>query len=121
MSKTNLNPINIGSIARGAAVELFEMALTKVTANIADKSTDATAGREITLKFKFKPDEDRRCCMVSTTASTKLAGAEEHVSKIYLGKDEDGKSYAFDSDPRQVVLFEPPVKDENLLAFNGKP
>lgn len=117
MPKPQLNPLNIGSIARGAAVELFEMAIEKVTANIADKSTDPTASREITLKFKFKPDDDRRTVQVVTTANTKLAGAEEHISKIYLGKDESGKTYAFDSDPRQEVLFEPPQEENNLLKF----
>lgn len=120
MPKSDLNPIHIGSIARGAAIELFEKALTQVTDNIADKSIDATASREIILKFKFKPDEDRRCAQVVTTAVTKLAGCEEHVSKIYLGKDESGKSYAFDSDPRQEVLFQPPATDTNLLEFQGQ-
>lgn len=121
MSKPDLNPINLGSIARGAALELFDMAMTKVTANIADSATDPDAAREITLKFKFKPDSDRRCCQVFTTAQTKLAGCEEHVSKIYLGKDESGKVYAFDADPRQETLFQPPPADRNLLEFNGKP
>jgi hypothetical protein len=120
MPKPDLNPINLGSIARGAALELFDMAMEKVTANIADSSTDASASREITLKFRFKPDEDRRCAQVTTTASTKLAGCEEHVSKIYLGKDESGKAYAFDSDPRQEILFQPPPPERNLLEFNGK-
>ena len=121
MSNSSRNPINLGSIARGAALELFDMAMEKVTANIADSSADASAVREITLKFKFKPDDDRRCAQVTTTASTKLAGCEEHLSKIYLGKDESGKAYAFDSDPRQEVLFQPPPADRNLLEFNGKP
>lgn len=120
MPKPDLNPINLGSIARGAALELFDKAMTKIAENIADKSTDATASREIVLKFKFKPDEDRRCAQVVTTAKTTLAGCEEHVSKIYLGKDEKGTAWAFDSDPRQEVLFQAPAKDENLVEFSGR-
>jgi hypothetical protein len=118
MAKPELNPLNLGSIARGAAIELFEDGLAKVVANIADKATDATASREIVLRFKFKPDDDRRACVVATTLTTKLAGHEEHVSKIYLGKDEHGKSYAFESDPRQEILFEPPAEEDNLVDFN---
>lgn len=117
MKQPDLNPINLGSIARGAAIELFDLAMVKVAENIADKSTDASAAREIVLRFKFKPDDDRRAVLVSTTASTKLAGAEEHVSKIYLGKDEAGKVYAFDSDPRQEMLFQPPPEERSLIDF----
>jgi hypothetical protein len=117
MPKPDLNPINLGSIARGAAIELFDKAMLKVTENIADKSTDATAAREIVIKFKFKPDDDRRSASVVTTTTTKLAGCEEHVSKVYLGKDDQGNVLAFDSDPRQEVLFQAQPKDENLIDF----
>ncbi len=120
MSKPELNPLNLGSIARGAAIELFEQGLEKVIANVADKSTDATAPREIVLRFKFKPDDDRRSCIVGTTLTTKLAGCEEHVSKIYLGKDDKGHSYAFDTDPRQEILFEPPPEEESLIDFEDR-
>lgn len=115
--KSELQPLNLGSIARGAGLELFNIEIAKVAANIDDKSTDATAAREITLKFKFKPDAERKSLQVTTKASSKLAPVSDHASRAYLGKDEAGTVYVFDSDPRQDILFQPPAAQENLLDF----
>lgn len=117
MPRTDLNPLNLGSIARGAALELFDKAIRQVADNIADKTTDATAPREIVLRFRFEPDEDRRSAIVTTSCSVKTAAVSEHASKAYFGKDPEGRSYAFDQDPRQDVLFEPPPIDNKLLEF----
>ena len=119
MPKPNLEPINLGSIARGAGLELFNIEIAKVAANIDDKSTDATATREITIKFKFKPDPERKSLQVTTKATSKLAPVSDHASRAYLGKDESGNTYVFDQDPRQDILFEPPAQDKNLLDFKS--
>lgn len=119
-TKPELNPLNLGSVANGAAIELFEKAMQKVAANIADTSTDATAGREITLKFKIKPDDERKTLYVTTTSSVKLAPIAEHTSKSYLGKDTAGNTHIFDRDPRQDVLFEAPEPENTLLHFGQK-
>ncbi len=119
MPRPNLNPLNIGSVARGAAVELFEKCMAKISDNIADTATDATASREITITFKFKPDEDRRRILITTRAKTKLAAIADHASTAYLGKDGDGHTYVFDQDPRQDILFVPPAPEKNLLEFGN--
>ena len=117
MPKPTLEPLNIDSIARGALLELFEANALKVAQNIADSATDAEAVRKITLELKFKPEGDRRAVKLTTTATCKLAAISQHVSRVYLGKDEEGKVYLFDQDPRQDVLFQPPAQDENLIDF----
>lgn len=117
MAKPTLEPINLGSIARGAGLELFNIEIAKVAANIDDKSTDATKTREITITFKFKPDADRKSLQVTTKASSKLAPVSDHASRAYLGKDDSGHTYVFDQDPRQDTLFEPPQPKENMLDF----
>jgi len=117
MPKPDLTPINLGSIARGAALELFNKCLTQVSENIADPDTDADASRAITITFKFKPESDRRTIHIATSAKTTLAGAQEHSSKSYLGKTTDGQSLMFLEDPRQDVLFEAPKEADNLLDF----
>lgn len=119
MPKPEMNPLNLASIARGAAMELFEKCSTEVAKNISDTDTEAEATRSITITFKFKPESDRRTVHISTSAKTTLAGAEEHSSKAYLGKTKDGGVFLVDQDPRQDVLFETPVKDENLLEFKA--
>ena len=116
----DLQPLNIGSIARGAAIELFEKSITEIAKNIADASTDATANREITLKFKFKPEADRRTIHVTTAAKLTLASVADHESTAFIGKDENGGVYVLDRDPRQELLFEPPQQpDAKVLTFNA--
>lgn len=115
-----LEPLNLGSIARGALLELFEASALKVAQNIADTSTDAEAVRKITLELKFKPQGDRRTVTVTTTATCKLGAISQHVSRVYLGKDDAGKVYLFDQDPRQEVLFAPPAPAENLIDFKAQ-
>lgn len=114
-----LQPLNIGSIARGAALELFEKAVTAVAANIADTSTSATASREIVLKFKMKPEHDRRTVRITTSSKVGLAPVAEHQSTAYIGKDDAGHAYVLDQDPRQEMLFAPPpAPDARVLEFN---
>jgi hypothetical protein len=120
VATTKLEPVNLGSVARGALMELFARCANQVAANIDDKATVATATREITLKIKFKPDGDRRAIEVSTSGTTKLAAAADHSSRLYTGRDDAGKTYLFDQDPRQELLFKPEEPKENLLAFDGK-
>jgi len=119
MPRPELIPLNLGSIARGAALELFEKCLNQVVQNIADTDTPAESGRAITITFKFKPEGDRRTIHVTTSAKTTLAGANDHASKVFLGKDTDNHVLAFDQDPRQDVLFEAPKQADNLLDFKA--
>lgn len=119
MPKPDLTPLNLGSIARGAALELFEKCLGEVVKNIADTDTDEEASRGITLTFKFKPEGDRRTVHITTSAKTTLAGARDHASKVFLGKTTEGQTLIFAEDPRQDVLFEPPKQADNLFEFKA--
>lgn len=122
MAKPDLTPLNLGSVANGAALELFNKAIGEVVANIADTDTDPTAGREITLTFKFKPESDRRTIQVTTRAKTKLAGVLDHASRAYIAKDTGGGAYLVKQDPRQDLLFEPPAPaQDNLVQFGTQP
>ena len=113
--------VNIGNINEGAAIEAFDLELRKVMENIADLSTVATATRAITLKIEFKPESDR--CKVHTefAISTKLAGIEKHVSKIFIARTDQGALVALDADPRQMPLWETPRKPElPVVQFASK-
>jgi hypothetical protein len=120
-TQPELSPLNLGSIARGASLQLFEKALAKVAANIADKDTPATKSREIILHFKLKPDTDRRKLEITTSCEIKLAAVANHESTAYVGKSTAGDVLVFDRDPRQDLLFEPPAEKENLLQFGNTP
>ena len=119
MPKPDLQPVNLGSIAHGALLEIFNLQIPKIAANIADTNTKATKERRITLELIFKPGLDRKAIEVTTRSSVKLASIADHASRVYLGKDANNQPLLFDIDPRQELLFEPPKKDENLLEFTG--
>ncbi len=112
--------INLGNINEGAAVDAFEMEISKVLANIIDMSTVATATRSIVLRVDFKPESDR--CKVHTEFSVvaKLAPIEKHKSKIYIARTDANALVALDADPRQMPLWETPKKVEPpVIQFSG--
>ena len=49
--------INMETFANGAFTEQINRELKKVTENIQDPNTDATAKRKITVMIEFKPNE----------------------------------------------------------------
>ena len=117
MTQSKLEPVNLGSVARGALLEYFNKNMQLIADNIADTDTPATATRELTIRIRLKPDLERRGIEVVTSASCKLAAVAEHKSRLWTGKDAHGSAYLFDRDPRQEMLFEPPAREDNLLGF----
>lgn len=120
MAKIDLQPVNLGSVARGALMELFGIEIPKIAANIADTNTEATKERRLTLELIFKPDPDRKAIAVTTRASVKLASIADHASRVYLGKDAEGQARIYDIDPRQDMLFGLPKEKENILEFGAQ-
>jgi hypothetical protein len=97
--------INIGNIGGGAAMDQFDLALSKVLENIVDLSTVATAARSVTLQVVFKPHSDRIKVETEVHVSAKLATTETHKSQIFVAKSESGGIVALDADPRQMPLW----------------
>jgi hypothetical protein len=95
-------PINLVTLAGGAAVERFDRELSRVLNNIADVNTDAEQVREITLKIKFKPTAEREHGLIAVRvgAESKLAAAKAHGTGIYMVRTVSGFS-AVNADPRQ--------------------
>jgi len=59
MPEDTTKELDITTVARGAAPELFAHGLKEILANIKDPNTATKAKREIILKFTFEPHEDR--------------------------------------------------------------
>jgi hypothetical protein len=114
--------INIGNISDGEAMNAFDLYLHKIMENIADLSTIATATRSITLRFDFKPESDRCTVHVEMHCSTKTAPIEKHVSKMFMGRTQEGALVALDEDPRQLTFWTAPApKEVPVVEFrNGK-
>ena len=104
--------INIGNINDGEALNVFDLELRRVMQNIEDLSTVATATRSITLRFDFKPESDRCTIHTELHCGSKLAPIEKHVSKIFLGRTQEGALIALDEDPRQLTFWTAPAPKE---------
>ncbi|WP_333664742.1 hypothetical protein [Desulfobacter postgatei] len=98
-----LEPVRIETISQGAAIERLNLELESVLKNIADPNTSPVNIREINLKIKIKPSEDRSFGEVSIQATSKLAPVVEQITQLYFGKDEDGNPEA--SEVVQPQLF----------------
>ncbi len=87
-------------------MERVEDALAKVLANIADVNTKPDAVREIALKLKIKPTNDRGAAAVEVSCAPKLAAVSPFPVMLYLGKDRDGRLSAFERIPNQTSIFD---------------
>jgi hypothetical protein len=103
------------NIGGGAAREQFDDALCEVLANIQDPNTKAEAVREVTLKVKFKPNEDRTESIIEINVAPKLAPAKPYPSRIFIGKSIGGQPEAHEVNANQSNLF--PKQKENVTAF----
>lgn len=106
--------IDLPSLGAGVVNELFDDALEKVIENIADKNTNWKKDREIIIKLKIKPNEDRSSGTYSVDVNTKLAGVKPHIGTLYMGKDRaQGKYIAKEVELEQEEIdFE--EKPENI-------
>jgi hypothetical protein len=100
--------VTLGTLAHGAGEELFSEELQKVLKNIADPNTDAKSAREITLKVRFTPNDDRTMGDTIVTCASKLAPFRKVHTVVYLGR-RDGAFVAVESNPKQLAFDTAPV------------
>lgn len=86
--------------------EVFERELREVLANITDPNTDPEAVRSLTIKFVFKPYEDRSGAHVAFTCKPNLQPVQMRKSQMFLSRH-TGELKAYSQDQRQVALFGP--------------
>lgn len=98
-----MEPINLSNIAEGAVEDLFGRELAKLVQNIDDVSTSATAAREITVKIKFKPSEDRASFEVEGQVTSKLAPATGFVSRGHFELGPNRKPIAVQESKRKSL------------------
>lgn len=93
------NEKSIIQMAKGAIEERIDYEMTKIVENIRDESTKATAPRELTVKIKLTPDDNRETIQVSASASSKLQPTTPIVTSLYMGQDLDGTIGAVEMTP----------------------
>lgn len=95
---TEEEKLSIESLGGGAALERFNDALVEVLANILDPNTGKGA-REINLKVKVKPNDERTMAEVRVECKAKLQGASDITTHAYLGIDSKGSPEAHEIRP----------------------
>lgn len=97
--------VTLGTIAGGAAVELFQVELDKVLRNIEDVNTDPKAKRRIVLEFIIQPDDARQVGAVGIRCSSKTASLKPVGAVLYFGR-QAGAPIAIEVDTQQQKLFD---------------
>lgn len=106
-----LEIVNLIRIMRGAAVERFDRALSEILANIADPNTPAEKAREVNMRFKFVPNEERDSVGVVLEVTTKLVAVNGVATHLNVGRI-NGELAAVEFDPRQAMLWDEQGKRE---------
>ena len=79
--------INMEEFASGAFTAQINRELEKVTENIQDPNTEATAKRRITVVIELKPNDARNFVTTGVQAKSTLAPALGAVTALNMGKD----------------------------------
>lgn len=79
--------MNMEEFANGAFTSQINRELEKVTENIQDPNTDATAKRRITVVIEFKPNDARNFVTTGVQAKSTLAPALGAVTALNMGKN----------------------------------
>jgi len=104
---SNEESLSLANLKNGAAIEAFDLVLQDVLMNIQDPNTEAKDVREITLRVKFRPDEDR--FMSGTEIEcwpNKLAKRSAITTQIAMDVDRDGVIAAKEVLPMQQNMFD---------------
>jgi hypothetical protein len=87
--------LSLVNLKGGAAVEMFDLALQRVLDNVADINMTGKP-REIVLKVKIVPTDDRTLIGYEIEINSKLAGQAKQSGTADLRIDERGRHYGAD-------------------------
>jgi len=88
--------LTLTTIFGGAISEHFDLALSEVLENIEDINCDFDATREITVKVKFKGNQERDLAWMGFQVIKKLAPLSSVMSQAVIDHDENGEIQAFE-------------------------
>jgi len=98
-------PVTLYTLSGGAAGELFDREMERVTADILDLNTEADAVRTITIKVKIKPDVNRNFGTCGIFVSSTLGAPKSVASTMFFGRKGD-RAVAVENVPAQKELFD---------------
>jgi hypothetical protein len=102
--------VSFADIADGSVIYKANDVLAEVARNILDPNTAAKTVREITIKVRFHPNENRDLVMVSVDARPKLAPMKPALTALFLAQKVNGEIVMSEKDARQENLFDEDAK-----------
>lgn len=109
--RDEMESLSLNNVASGAAVELFEHAMTEVIANILDENRSATETRKITMTFEVKANKERNNASVAVQVKTCLAPVVKADSLIFMRKERGKpKAYSYNLEEQEIFDNEGNVK-----------
>lgn len=114
MAEVTNEEVSLKTLGSGAAIERFDVELQKVLENIADPNTDPKKVREVTLKMKIFPNEERSYAVMEIHTDRKLAPMKPYETGAFMGSD-GRRTRAYENDPKQQKL--PGTDSGNVRNF----
>lgn len=87
MSKNMATKDNVLQIASGAIAEMAQKEMHRVLANILDLNTHPDKPREMTIKVKFKPNNNRQGIALEAAVTSKLLPNNAVSTQMAIGMD----------------------------------
>jgi hypothetical protein len=97
--------MNLGNLCGGDILRVADTTLDKILKNIVDIQTPAEQKREMIIKVKFEPAENRELGTVSFTCEAKLASVKPSKGNFFIARRTDGSVRGYARDPKQTELF----------------
>jgi hypothetical protein len=98
--------MNLGNLCGGDILKAADQTLDKILKNIVDISTAPEQKRELVIKVKFEPAENRELGTVSFTCEAKLASIKPTKGNFFIARRSDGTVRGYARDPKQSELFQ---------------
>lgn len=108
--------VTVETISGGAAIERLNLELGRVLKNIADKNTNPKTIREINLKIKIRPSEDRSLGEVSIQGTSKLAPVIEENKPVFSIHEADGAAWKQQAIINIKDYFSDKLPDTHVIA-----
>jgi len=80
-----MKEVQLATLGKGAASEMFAEEWKKAMENVADVNTPAKAVREVTLTVRIYPREERDFADIEILSASKLAKFKGFESRIHIG------------------------------------
>jgi hypothetical protein len=100
-----IEELSIATLLGGAVIERINDELAKLSMNVVDPNTQATAKREVNVKICVKPEKDRSMGAVEIAVTSKLAPADKMGTRLFISLTKAGPVMT-EYNPNQLQLPE---------------